>query len=302
MKTLIAPIEDFIIVERTTLNADISAGSDVSLTLENNDGLAQNDYLIIGQRGTEAAELEQINAAVSGNTAIQVATLKFAHKKGEPVIKIRYNQRKFYGCATKTGTYIELSGSPVNIEPDDPQGSRIEYTESTYTYFKTTYYNSTEAIETDIADAAAVLADESKRYASIADIRNHAGIKDNMHISDGYIELKRQQAENEIDSAIFAKYVLPLSEIPAIIEQICVLLAAGYIDYKEFGRDGEGVKWLGEARGILKAIRDGRQRLLTSDQTELSRVTATTQLGGYPDDTIVTGDNDYRKFGMGDEY
>src|SRR5690606_9306424 len=108
--------------------------------------------------------LQQINAAVSPGANVQVATLKFAHKAGEPVVVYRYNKRKFYGSLTKTGTFTELTddGSPVDMQVDDPQGTRIEYTGlEGYLYFKATYYNSETADETDVADADPVLADES---------------------------------------------------------------------------------------------------------------------------------------------
>src|SRR5258706_10941330 len=99
------------------------------------------------------------------------------------------------------------------------------------------------------------------------------------------METKRKQAENEINSAIMARYILPLAEVPALISRICELLAAGYIDYEEFGKDGEGVKWLGEARALLKAIQKGTQRLIGSDDTELAVNAKVNRLSGYPDDT-----------------
>ncbi len=76
--------------------------------------------------------------------------------------------------------------------------------------------------------------------------------------------------------------------MPAVIENACVLLAAGYMDYQEFGSDGEGVKWLGEARGLLKAIRDERQRLIGEDGEELESKTMTSGIQSYPN----TVDND----------
>src|SRR4051812_5179331 len=148
-----------------------------------------------------------------------------------------------------------------------------------------TYYNSTAAEETDIDDAQAVAGDQSGRYATLWAIRKHAGLAGNPLYSDYRLEIKRKQAENEIDSAIMGRYVLPLSEVPGLISRICELLAAGYIDYEEFGKDGEGVKWLGEARALLKAIQNGTQRLIGSDKTELTVNTKVDVLNGYPDDT-----------------
>ncbi len=120
----------------------------------------------------------------------------------------------------------------------------------------------------------------------------------NPYITDERLEQKRKQAENEINSALAARYVLPLSEVPAIITQVAETLAAGYIAYEEYGGDGEGGKWLGEGRAILKAIMTGKQLLLNSDYTELPRVVSSGRLSGYPNAT----DTDEAKFGMNDRY
>ena len=300
MRNLSAVTEDFVKLERSTLTAAATAGSNVSLTLENNDGFTNLDYVVIGHEGSELAELQQINQAVTAGTSIRVATLKFNHAAGEPVTRYRYNQRKFYGCATETGTYVELTseGSPKAIQVDDPQGTLLEYTGSTYLYFKATYYNSQAAEETDIDDASATSGDETTRYASLWNIRKHAGLAGNPFYSDLRIETKRKQAENEINSVIFAKYTLPLDEVPALLSQICELLAAGYIDYEEFGKDGEGVKWLGEGRALLKAIQKGTQVLIGTDGTELARRSKVGVLDGYPNDE----DTDDAQFSMNDRF
>src|SRR5262249_15826714 len=155
----------------------------------NNDNIAANDYIVIGQEGSEKAEL-QLVSSVSGNTTVTVGTLKFDHKKNEPIRKYRFNQRKFYGSETETGTYTELTsdGSPVTIQTEDPQGTLLEYTGSDYLFFKATYYNSTTVEETDTEDAQAAQGDESNRYTSIYNIRKAAGMVDNTYITDGYIE------------------------------------------------------------------------------------------------------------------
>lgn len=178
-------------------------------------------------------------------------------------------------------------------------GTRLEYTGiEGYIYFKSTYYNTETAEETDTSDSEAVLANEALRYASIYAIRKHAGLAGNPRYSDARLETKRKQAENEINSALAAQYVLPLSEVPPLLGQITELLAAGYIDYEEFGKDGEGVKWLGEARSLIRSIQKGSQLLIGSDGTELGRNSKVDILDGYPD-----GPNtDAAKFSMADRY
>lgn len=304
MRILIAPTEDYIKLERTELGDDVAAGSNITLPLLNNNGFAENDFIVIGREGSEKAELEQINQAVSGATDVRVATLRYAHKKGEAVTRYRFNKRKFYGALTATGVYTELTadGSPVTIQVDDPQGTLLEYSGGEgYTYFKATYYNSQTLDETAEDDSEAVLADESKRYTSIYAIRVQAGFTQNPYITDERIERKRKQAENEINSALLSRYVLPLEEVPPLIQRVCELLAGGYLDFEEFGADGQGVKWLGEARGIIKALREGTQRLIGADGEELTVQSKTNTLRGYPDNE---GDEETpdRLFSIGKTY
>lgn len=291
MRQLIAPTEDFAKLERTYLNADISSGSDIALTLANNNGMLEDTFICIGIEGSERAELQKINAPVSAGTIVQVATLLFPHKKGEPVTVYRFDKRKFYGATSIDGSYTELSayGSPVSIQVDDPQGTLLEYSDSTFSYFKSTYYNSVTVSETSLSESDPIAGDQSLRYTTLYNIRKQAGLTNNPYVTDGTLETYRKRAENEVNSYIFNGYQLPLQDstganvVPFIIENCTVLLAAGYIDYQEFGKEGEGVKWLGEARGILKQIRDNKQRLIDSYGNEFAQKDRANTIQSYPD-------------------
>ena len=298
MRTLLAPTEEYIKRERGTLSADAAAGSAVAIPVLSSQGVSAGDFVVIGYEGNELAELCSVSGVT--DTTITVDTLKFNHTAEEPFVVYRFNKRKFYGATSADGTYEELTGdgSPKDISVDDPMGTLLEYSGTTFTYFKSTYYNSTSGEESAEEDSDATLGDQSLRYASLYDIRKHAGLAGNPRYSDVRLELKRKQAENEINSAIISRYVLPLTEVPGLISQICELLAAGYIDYEEFGKDGEGVTWLGEGRALLKAIQNGKQLLLGADLTELTRQTNTGALNGYPNST----DTDPENFSMSDRY
>lgn len=305
IKVLIAPTEDFVRRERSLLTADSASGSTTFITVANTDGFAANDYLVVGVEGSEAAELCKIVSIAGFN--ITVDTLKQNHLKDEPIVKFRYNKRKFYGSTTAGGSYTELTGygSPVTIGVDDPQGSLIEYTGGEgYIYFKSTYWNTTTSEESNLTDANEVLADESVRYCSIYAIKKQAGLTQNPYITDGLIETYRKRAENEVDSYLNARYILPLTnssgnpEIPFVIENCTTLLAAGYMDYQEFGKDGEGVKWLGEARSLLKKLQTaGGQQLLGADKVEMQTRLLSNSVQSYPD-TVDNENGPDRKFTM----
>lgn len=300
MKILISPTEDFIKREKDKLTADATAGSNVVLAVESGANIAINDYIIVGTEGTENAEICLVSAVAA--TTVTVATLTLGHKKYEPITKIRYNKRKFYGCTTETGSYSELTtdGSPKTIMINNPQGTVLEYTGvEGYVYFKSTYYNSTTTDETSIDDANAIYSDDSLHYCTLYDIRVQAGITNNPFISDGRVEAKRIQAENEINSIVFRLYSLPFTEIVPLITRVTVLLAAGYLDFEEYGPDGQGVKWLGEARAILNQISEGTRNLIAADGTELTRLELTDGIHSYPssvDDN--NGPRQYFKMGQ----
>lgn len=297
MKILIAPTEDFIKYEKTKLTADTLSGASINVTMANSAGIAVNDYVVIGHEGSQQAELCQVTALLG--EIVTVDLLNLPHLADEPIVKYRYNKRKFYGATVAGGSYTELAsyGSPVEIAVNDPQGTVLEYVGGEgYIYFKTTYYNSQSAEESDILEASEILADESLRYCSIYEIRKQAGLTKNPYITDGYVETYRKRAESEVDSYLNARYYLPLTnssgvlEIPFLVENCTTLLAAGYMDYQEFGKDGEGVKWLGEARSILKKLQTpGGQQLLGSDHQEMQTKTLSSGVASYPDQ--VDNDN-----------
>lgn len=292
MKVLYAPTEEFVRGEKISIAADVAAGSAVSVTVTGNQGININDFVVIGVEGTDTCEIQEVSASVTPGTSIQIGTVLFSHKADEPIVVFKFNQRKFYGSTTLTGSYAELasSGSPKSITVNDPQGTSLEYSGNEgYVYFKATYFNATTNEETNIADAVGVLADESVRYCTIDAIRRQAGLTENPFVTDGMIEVYRLRAENEVNSYLYQRYILPLlndttnlPEIPAIVENATTLLAAGYMDYREYGKDGEGVKWLGEARGILKTIQNGVQRLLGSDMIEFQQKELTQGIQSFP--------------------
>lgn len=289
MKILFAPTENFIKKRHSILSADTEAEAGV-IYVENNNGFVGEKFIVVGWEGSENAELRPLSGDPSGAQQLSLEKLDLPHKAGEPVTMYHFNRRKFYGSQTAGGAYTELpessSDDGIEIEVNNPQGTPCNYDESGgegYLYFKATYYDSISGEETSLSESTEVASDQSGRYTTINSIKRQAGLVKNPYITDDAVETYRLRAENEINSVLFSKYVLPLSTVPAIIENCCTLLAAGYMDYQEFGSEGEGVKWLGEARGILNSIKKGVQVLLDEDGNELAKKTRSTGVMSYPD-------------------
>lgn len=133
--------------EVATLRVPSAAGSSVSLTIDNNSGLANADYVLIEDVSTSRAEIAKINAAVTAGTIIQVDTLKFPHNVGVKIYKIGYNQIKFFHSDTVAGIKT-LLGSATDLDVDD---EFTEYVDSVngagYAFFA--LYNSTTTAQSE---------------------------------------------------------------------------------------------------------------------------------------------------------
>lgn len=137
--------------EVATLRVPSAAGSSVTLTLDNNSGLANADYVLIEDVATSRAEIAKINAAVSAGTTIQVDTLKFPHNVGVKIYKIGYNQIKFFHAAT-VGDSKSILGSATDLDVDDEFTEYVDATNSTgYAFFA--LFNSTTSAVSDYSSA-----------------------------------------------------------------------------------------------------------------------------------------------------
>ena len=288
MRRLSAPIEPEIVEDsRTALTAEVSAGAAPTITVADNTGFVDDDIVMVGRRGQEGAELTTATATPAAGTSLALAALTKAHKIGTPVVRMRYDKRRFYGCTTESGSYTELTayGSPAPIVVDDPQGTVIEYDGNEgYEWFKATYLNTVTNEETDIDDATAVSGTSTGRYATLLAIRRKAKIEDNPYIDDDRLEGARQYAESTINSSVLSQYSLPLASVPGIITETCRLLAAGSILWEEYGKDGEGKSMLDKAEATLKDIREGKLKLIDSDGAEMAQPERESP-SFYPNDT-----------------
>jgi hypothetical protein len=271
MQILVAPLEDSILTEITYLSDDATAGT--SLSVENAQGFVADDYIAIGRRGYETAELRKIASVVNNTITLSSAT-SFSHVDGTQIQKILFNQRKFYRATSETGTYQLIATK--DIEVDRPDGTFYEDTAGTSSsWYKATYYNEYTLTETSLDDAVACMAAESDHYTSLDEIRNQAGFKEAFGISNENISGYREEAENEFESAISVVYTVPLSTKPKLVRQIVNLLAAGNLLIKEYGMEADieisksGQRMLNRAYELIGKIVDGKLKLLDEDGNEI---------------------------------
>jgi hypothetical protein len=130
-----------------TIMTKAALASDGSITVEDNNGVSQNDILIIGEIGSESSELVKVSGAVTIGTSITVSGtptsygtgLIFAHPAGTPIYRVDFDQVEFSRATTLTGSKTVLT--TINLQPDDYY-TRYDDTSNTTGYIFIRFKNS----------------------------------------------------------------------------------------------------------------------------------------------------------------
>lgn len=102
----------------STIN-HLSARNTYAIT--NSDGFSADDYVLIGEWGSETSEIMQIGSV---NTSTHVltfkagATTKFAHSESTKITTLGYNQVRFYQTATATFSATNPVTGYIDLQPD----------------------------------------------------------------------------------------------------------------------------------------------------------------------------------------
>ena len=110
--------------EKTYLTAPVAVnGTVLTVKAVDTNAWADDDYIIVGEIGTETSELLQTAAAVVDGTSLTIDRLgaggaRYVHNVDEPVYRIDYNQIEFSRATTPTGVKAVLVAGD-EIQPDD---------------------------------------------------------------------------------------------------------------------------------------------------------------------------------------
>src|SRR3990167_5727672 len=136
-----------------TYLSSASAAAATTLTVESIASFATSDYLLLGEIGTERAEIVQIHASTSpsGSTITLVAAgALYAHDEGTPIYKIDYNRSEFSRATTETGSKSVLATSALTIDLMD---TIYDDTTNTTGFGFWRFNNSTTAVFSGYSDA-----------------------------------------------------------------------------------------------------------------------------------------------------
>lgn len=136
--------------EKTHLTSDASSG-DATLTVKNISDFTTSQTLIIGELGSENAEVVSTHTTTSpsGTTITLSANLTRDHSAFTKVTVILYDQVKFLHASTKTGTKTTLATKDINGDQDV-----IYYddTSNTSGYYFVRYSNSVSSDVSEFSD------------------------------------------------------------------------------------------------------------------------------------------------------
>lgn len=284
------------IKEVSTLLADAAAAT-AALTLENNQSITTNDFVIVGVLGSEGSEKAMVLSASGGTSVTLNANLALAHKRGDALTALRGDQIKVYRAVNVSGScpadaaFTAVGSGTINIDPDQLNTDFQDSTGGSSYWYKFTYKNSTTSDETDLADAVAARGGGYGNYCSVDEIRTEAGFDHNRYVTDATIDSRRIDAEDEINTELSGIYTLPFSPVPPTVARITRLIAAGLLLLTEYGAvstgtNKEGNDKLKQGRDLLSELKT-REKVLV-DPTGTSMVLGTASVvTSWPNDTTA---------------
>lgn len=121
------------------LTADVSA-TGTSLTVSDNEGLAQHDIILFDGFNNPTAEIKEVDAAVTAGTALTVTAMTFGHSRNTPLYKLPFNQVEISGTNTSEGTKTVIATVALKVTD---QWTEYDIAGGTaYSYYYVRFYNS----------------------------------------------------------------------------------------------------------------------------------------------------------------
>jgi len=154
--------------QHSKITESVAVGA-VTLTLQNTEGFADDDYIVIAPN-TEKSEIVKIDALVINNAKVTTTAFKFNHVIGDVVYRLPYNQMRFYEHPTADMTSAAVVAT-VDMNFADVY-TKYPYPD-TYPdyYYKRTFYNSTTFVESNIDLSIAWQTDDEELYVTAEEMR-----------------------------------------------------------------------------------------------------------------------------------
>jgi hypothetical protein len=139
-------------LEKSYLASAFQAGT-TALVVRNNNMFSNTKKILIGAMGAERSEIVTVNGAVTPGTNLTVTATLFPHDADDPVYVLQYDKLRIYRSVTGVdGAYDFLVD--VVLDMDNPSLSTVydDISGLTSYYYKVSFYDSVEAIESEMSD------------------------------------------------------------------------------------------------------------------------------------------------------
>lgn len=284
------------VLETTTLTADASVGA-TTLSVQNSQGYALNDFVVVGRPGSDGAEIRSVTANPTLSNQLTVSAIGLKHNQTDSIVKLFGDQISVYRAINIDGSLPAVTDyaviATIGIDADDPTTFYTDAGGSNAYWYRYIYSNSVSSSMTSLSDSIPSRGDK-QHYCSIADVRNEAGLNNAQFVTDLTIAAKRDAAEAEINGVLSGFYTVPFVEpINALITDLTVRLAAGLLLIKEY----EGVKssMVDQGEKKVASVREQMKRLQSGDlvlSNDLGASIAVSGAGGFagwPNSTTNVG-------------
>lgn len=141
-------------LEKTYLSQSYNFGV-TSIETRNNGEFTTNQRILLGEPGLASTEVVTLSAVNSNGTTLTIGATLYPHEADTPIYLLQWDQAKFYVSTTGiSGTYTQLSGSPVNIDytAEDLSTTFNDNNAVAGYYYKTSVYNSLTTVESALSD------------------------------------------------------------------------------------------------------------------------------------------------------
>lgn len=139
-------------LEKSYLANPYSVGT-TSIAVKNANRFVANDRILIGEMGTEGAEIVTLSAVGADNTTLTIGATLYSHSADDPVYKLIFDQVKFYKASSSTGSYSVLSTQDMDVDNADLTTIYNDTSGLSTDYYKFTFYHSIAAVESAFSDA-----------------------------------------------------------------------------------------------------------------------------------------------------
>lgn len=156
-------------LEQTYLTSPSSAGV-TELAVINNHNFSNNDRVLIGEMGSETAEIRTVSSVTDKDTVTLSAATDFAHSTDTPVYILQFDQVKFYRSTTGvSGSYSVLATVDMDVDNDEKKTYYDDTAGLSSYYYKISLFHSVSLVESSLSDPVKGSGYANKQVGKILD-------------------------------------------------------------------------------------------------------------------------------------